>query len=142
MVDRALRDNQAQQERYGADFLVLVSKASEANGPYQPKASLSVPAILSAQPHPRVKELLAQPVGEQQQQNMSEGEHVLGVAPLIQQQQFFEQHNIARNRLNQEQRIGHRPGPQESNPIPLLVGWFQPHRQIQCDFAVSDSEIR
>ena len=66
MVDRALREHQAQQERYGAD-LALVSKASQANGPYQPKASLRVPAILGAQPHPRAKELPAQPVREQQQ---------------------------------------------------------------------------
>ena len=51
MVDRALRDNQMQQERYGAD-LMLVSKASQAIGPYQPKAPSRAPAILGAPPHP------------------------------------------------------------------------------------------
>ena len=63
MVDRFIRE-----ERYGAD-LACVSKArvSQAKGPYIPK---HVPAKLGPHPHLRVKELLAQPAREHQEDNM------------------------------------------------------------------------
>ena len=101
MVDRF-----EQQERYGA-YLACVSKPRvQSKGPYQPK---QVPAKSGAQPHSRGKELPAQPVREQQQDNMFEQQHYMlqdeavNVAHFIQQhhqqqqQLQHQQHNIARN---------------------------------------------
>ena len=106
-----MADRFEQQERYGAD-LACVSKArvSQAKGAYQPK---EVPTKLGAQPHSRVKELPAQPVGEHQQDNMFEQpqnmlqEEVVNVSPFIPQQQQLrhQQHNIARNPVTPKQTV-------------------------------------
>ena len=113
MVDRF-----EQEERYGAD-LTCDSKArsNQAKGPYYPK---QVPAKLGAQPHSKVKELLAQPVREHQQDNMlPQHQHNMlqdedvNAVPLQQQQHQHQQqlqvkqHNIPHDPVLREQNWQH-----------------------------------
>ena len=122
MADHVVCDNQLQLECYGACLALQPSaKPKQPNGPYQfprthqlpraiqepPKAPSHVPAIAGAPVHPRVKELPVQPVREQHQHAMIEGEHIWVNAPLLQQQQQqqqLQQHNIACNQLNDQEK--------------------------------------